>query len=166
MPTKQQHFVPRVYMKAWETNVETIKNPHIKFSGVYIFEDQSSLGDGANIKSVLWMPRLYTVRFHHKFICGSCPRIMDDFVSQIYSIMRENSSNPIYAKLGHSIIRTKKAFVNIFTKLMIGSFITKMETSQDRKLFKETLIPLTVMFLKHHSMIILKRNGIQYEKGL
>lgn len=109
MPTKQQHFVPRVYMKAWETNVETIKNPHIKFSGVYIFEDQSSLGDGANIKSVLWMPRLYTVRFHHKFICGSCPRIMDDFVSQIYSIMRENSSNPIYAKLGHSIIRTKKS---------------------------------------------------------
>ena len=109
MPTKQQHFVPRVYMKAWETNVETIKNPHIKFSGVYVFEDQSSLGDGANIKSVLWMPRLYTVRFHHKFICGSCPRIMDDFVNQIYSIMRENSSNPIYAKLGHSIIRTKKS---------------------------------------------------------
>lgn len=109
MPTKQQHFVPRVYMKAWETNVETIKNHHIKFSGVYIFEDQSSLGDGANIKSVLWMPRLYTVRFHHKFICRSCPRIMDDFVSQIYSIMRENSSNPIYAKLGHSIIRTKKS---------------------------------------------------------
>ena len=55
------------------------------------------------------MPRLYTVRFHHSFICGSCPRIMDDFVNQIYSIMREKSGNPIYAKLGHSIIRTKKS---------------------------------------------------------
>ena len=109
MPVKQQHFVPRVYMKAWETNVETLKDPHIKFSGVYTFKDQSSLGDGANIKSVLWMPRLYTVRFHHSFICGSCPRIMDDFVNQIYSIMREKSGNPIYAKLGHSIIRTKKS---------------------------------------------------------
>ena len=27
MPTKNQHFVPRVYLKAWETEVETSKDP-------------------------------------------------------------------------------------------------------------------------------------------
>ena len=37
MPTKRQHFVPRVYMKAWETKVETSKEPDKKFDGVYVF---------------------------------------------------------------------------------------------------------------------------------
>lgn len=109
MPTKKQHYVPRVYMKAWETTVETLKDPHIKFSGVYTFEDHTALGDGANRNSVLWMPHLYTVRFHHNFICKSCPHIMEDFVNQIYSIMRENGGRPVYAKIGYSIIRTKKS---------------------------------------------------------
>ena len=27
MPTQKQHFVPRVYLKAWETQVETLKEP-------------------------------------------------------------------------------------------------------------------------------------------
>lgn len=36
MPTKRQHFVPRVYMKAWETKVETAKEPDKKFDGVYV----------------------------------------------------------------------------------------------------------------------------------
>ena len=109
MPTKKQHFVPRVYMKAWETTVETLKDPHIKFSGVYTFEDHTVLGNGANRNSVLWMPHLYTVRFQHNFVCRSCPRIMEDFVNQIYTIMRENGSKPIYAKIGYSVIRTKKS---------------------------------------------------------
>lgn len=109
MPTKEQHFVPRVYLKSWETNVETLKAPHIKFSGVYTFEDHTLLGNGANKKSILWMPHLYTIRFHHNFICRSCPRIMEDFINQIFSIMRDNGSKPIYAKIGYSVIRTKKS---------------------------------------------------------
>jgi len=47
MPTKKQHFVPCVYLKAWETKVETIKEPNKKFDGVYVFQG-SNIGDGAN----------------------------------------------------------------------------------------------------------------------
>lgn len=36
MPTKKQHFVPRVYLKAWETQVETLKEPDKKFKGIYV----------------------------------------------------------------------------------------------------------------------------------
>ena len=36
MPTKKQHFVPRVYLKAWETQVETLKEPNKKFKGIYV----------------------------------------------------------------------------------------------------------------------------------
>ena len=39
MPTKRQHYVPRVYMKAWETEVETIEEPNKKFKGLYVFEN-------------------------------------------------------------------------------------------------------------------------------
>ena len=41
MPTKKQHFVPRVYMKAWETQVETLKEPDKKFNGIYVIKDGS-----------------------------------------------------------------------------------------------------------------------------
>lgn len=60
MPTKRQHFVSRVYMKAWETKVETIKEPNKKFDGVYVFYG-SNIGEGANRNSVLGKPHLYTV---------------------------------------------------------------------------------------------------------
>ena len=62
MPTKKQHFVPRVYMKAWETQVETLKEPDKKFNGIYVIKD-GSIGDGANRNSVLWKPHLYTINF-------------------------------------------------------------------------------------------------------
>ena len=39
MPTKKQHFVPRVYLKAWETQVETLKEPDKKFKGIYVIKD-------------------------------------------------------------------------------------------------------------------------------
>ena len=39
MPTKKQHFVPRVYLKAWETQVETHKEPDKKFKGIYVIKD-------------------------------------------------------------------------------------------------------------------------------
>ena len=47
MPTKKQHFVPRVYMKAWETKVETSKEPNKKINGVYVFND-SDIGEGVD----------------------------------------------------------------------------------------------------------------------
>lgn len=52
MSTKKQHFVPRVYMKAWETQVETSKEPEKKFQEIYVTKD-GVVGEGANRESVL-----------------------------------------------------------------------------------------------------------------
>ena len=68
MSTRKQHFVPQVYMKAWETKVETSKNPKNKFDGVYVFKN-SNIGEGANRKSVLWKPHLYTISVR---LCVKC----------------------------------------------------------------------------------------------
>lgn len=45
MANREQHFVPRVYMKAWETEVETTKEPDKKFTGVYVFKN-TTIGEG------------------------------------------------------------------------------------------------------------------------
>ncbi len=116
MPTKKQHFVPRVYLKAWETTVETSQDPDKKFDGVYVFEN-SDVGEGNNRKSVLWKPHLYTINFKHSFICNSCPKVKKQFVEKIYNLLRTEAKIPIHGKLGYSIIKTKKSIEKHFFKI-------------------------------------------------
>lgn len=108
MSTKKQHFVPRVYMKAWETQVETNKEPEKKFNGIYVIKDGNK-GEGANRKSVLWKPHLYTIKFKYLFICNSCSRVKTQFVDMIYDLLRNQLKQPVYGKLGYSVIKTKKS---------------------------------------------------------
>ena len=116
MPTKKQHFVPRVYMKAWETQVETHKEPDKKFNGIYVIKDGST-GDGANRNSVLWKPHLYTINFKYSFICNSCAKVKSQFVDMIYELLRNGFKQPVYGKLGYSIIKTKKSIKKHFFEI-------------------------------------------------
>lgn len=116
MPTKKQHFVPRVYMKAWETQVETHKEPDKKFNGIYVIKDGST-GDGANRNSVLWKPHLYTINFKYSFICNSCAKVKSQFVDMIYELLRNGFTQPVYGKLGYSIIKTKKSIKKHFFEI-------------------------------------------------
>lgn len=116
MPTKKQHFVPRVYMKAWETQVETLKEPEKKFNGIYVFEG-GKIGEGANRNSVLWKPHLYTINFQYSFICNSCSKVKSQFVDMIYDLLRTGFKQPVYGKYGYSIIRTKKSIQKHFYEI-------------------------------------------------
>lgn len=116
MPTKRQHFVPRVYMKAWETKVETSKEPDKKFDGVYVFNG-SDIGEGANRNSVLWKPHLYTINFSYSYICKSCSKVKNKFVSMIYDLLRTGFAKPVYGKIGYSIIKTKKSIDKHFFEI-------------------------------------------------
>lgn len=116
MPTKKQHFVPRVYMKAWETEVETSREPNKKFNGVYVFNG-SDIGEGANRNSVLWKPHLYTINFSYSYICKSCPKVKKAFVSMIYDLLRTGFAKPVYGKIGYSIIKTKKSIDKHFFEI-------------------------------------------------
>ena len=39
MATKNQHYVPRVYIKSWETTVYSKKEPQKAFTGVYYYDN-------------------------------------------------------------------------------------------------------------------------------
>lgn len=116
MATKKQHFVPRVYMKAWETEVETSKEPDKKFAGVYVFSG-SDIGEGANRNSVLWKPHLYTINFSYSYLCKSCPKVKNEFVSMIHDLLRTGFAKPVYGKIGYSIIKTKKGIDKHFFEI-------------------------------------------------
>ena len=109
MPTKNQHFVPRVYLKAWETKVETMKEPQKQFDGVYYFEKGDSVGEGAKRETILWKPHLYTISFRQLYLAKKCPMVYSFFVDEIFNSLRANSPQPVYGKLGYSIIKTKKS---------------------------------------------------------
>lgn len=109
MAKKKQHFVPRVYLKAWETRVETRKEPQKQFDGVYYFEKADTVGEGATRETILWKPHLYTIGFDKLYLAKNCPKVRSFFVDEIFKIMNENEPKPVYGKYGHSIIKTKKS---------------------------------------------------------
>ena len=109
MAPRDQHFVPRVYLKAWETKVETKKEPHRQFDGVYYFNKGDTTGEGATRDSILWKPHLYTISFRQLYLAKKCPRVYSFFVDEVFNSMRTNSPQPVYGKLGYSLIKAKKS---------------------------------------------------------
>lgn len=109
MATRNQHYVPRVYIKSWETQVETSKEPQKKFVGVYRFDDGAMIGEGCTRDVILWKPHLYTIKFTQLYLAQKCPGVYKYFAEMIYESMVNNSPKPVYGKLGYSIIKTKKS---------------------------------------------------------
>lgn len=92
MATKNQHFVPQVYLKAWETTVFSIKEPTKPFNGVYKYSKQSlSLGDGCNKKNLLSSNHTYTIDEEQLFLLNSCPEIKTEFLTKLKEILSKRN---------------------------------------------------------------------------
>lgn len=109
MPTKRQHYVPRTYLKAWETKVENSRQPGKLFDGIYVFENGNSIGQGFTRDAVLWSPHLYTVSFLDKEVINKCPLIRKEFVGEIARLMDGEFRKKVYAKYKYSTINTKRS---------------------------------------------------------
>ena len=96
MPTTRQHFVPKSYLKAWETSVRNSHEPTKRFEGVYVFTDKAGKGEGRNTKSILWSQSLYTVKYaDYLYIHGKYPEIDNDFIYGIREVLCNDFLKPI-----------------------------------------------------------------------
>lgn len=97
MAIKWQHYVPQVYLKAWETQVVSKKEPYKRFRGIYYFEKSDlEIGDGRNKDSILCEPRLYNINYELSFVMKSCPKIEEDYIKQVAELLEERKVNSFY----------------------------------------------------------------------
>lgn len=90
MAKRNQHYVPRVYTKAWETQVSSLKEPHKFFNGVYYYEKPNLVtGDGRNKGSILTTDHTYTIDYSYTFILPQCPEIRKEFADNIKQLLHE-----------------------------------------------------------------------------
>lgn len=85
MGKKDQHYVPRVYLKSWLGTVYSNHEPSKPFEGIYVFsKDNLSQGNGITREKVLFNKHTYTVDSKHLFISNSCPLIAQDYAKSIH----------------------------------------------------------------------------------
>lgn len=115
MPTTHQHFVPKAYLKAWETRVRNSREPEKKFDGVYVFEGDEAKGEGITTKNVLWSQSLYTVKYtDYHYIHGKYPEIDRDFLSGIRNILDNTYRQTVLAEnCGKQILTDQDLFENL-----------------------------------------------------
>lgn len=135
MTIKRQHYVPKAYLKNWETQVTSKKEPNKKFEGIYYYKKNDlTTGDGRNRDSILWLPRLYNVDYDLSFIIPSCPVIEKDYIKKIEEKLKERQVN---AYFGGKLLKTQKDLTNNFFKLTEWEFRHKQYPSN---LAKKTAI--------------------------
>ena len=115
MTTTHQHFVPRSYLKAWETRVRNSHEPTKRFQGVYVFEDGAIKGEGHNIRSILWSQSLYTIKYlDYFYIHGKYPEIDRDFIYRIREAFCNSFMKPIVAYYdGNTIVTDQDILENL-----------------------------------------------------
>jgi len=115
MSVKRQHYVPRVYLKNWETRVSSKSEPGKYFQGIYYYEkDDLGTGDGKNKNSVLWESRLYNIDYELSFIIPSCPIIEEDYIAQIDAKL---TSRGVDAYFNGEVLKDKESLKQHFFKL-------------------------------------------------
>lgn len=88
--TRDQHYVPRVYTKAWETQVSSLREPRRFFTGVYYYEKPNLVtGDGRNKRSILTTDHTYTIDYNYTFILPQCPEIRKEFADNIKQLLHD-----------------------------------------------------------------------------
>ena len=134
MPNTHQHYVPRTYLKAWETSVRNSQEPMKKFQGVYVFEDRALKGEGHNVKRILWSQSIYTIKYiDYHFIHGKYLEIDKDFIYKIREILSTCFMKPITANYNDSIINTDQDILKNLKHLDEWSFYYDDGTEAPKK---------------------------------
>lgn len=88
MATRDQHFVPRVYLRRWSPNDS---------EQVYHFSKQDlSVGEPRNVSSILFERHTYTITFRDYFLLDYMPLVREDFATQIKKVLDNYFATAFY----------------------------------------------------------------------
>lgn len=88
MPTRNQHFVPRVYLKKWsKTNNDTV-----------LYYKNTNLNDALprNVKKICFERHTYTINYDVYFVLDYMPKVQDDYGQKIKKVLNENLVDAFY----------------------------------------------------------------------
>lgn len=90
MATKNQHYVPQVYLKSWENTVYSISEPSKPFQGVYHFEKNNLIvGNGRNKEKLLANNHTYTIDFQGFFLMKKHSFVRKEFLEKLKKILTD-----------------------------------------------------------------------------
>ena len=90
MAKQKHHFVPRTYLKAWETHVYDRQTGRWSDS-LYRFYGSEIQGSIANKDSTFFIHHMYTIKRDDWCICARCPAISADVISKIQEVIKKRS---------------------------------------------------------------------------
>lgn len=97
MAQRFQHYVPQVYLRAWETGVRSIKEPDKVFKGVYFFnKNDLHIGDGRNVKSILSQQHTYTIGYESSFLFQEMPEVAKDYGEKILAVLDKHDAEAFF----------------------------------------------------------------------
>ena len=97
MAGRDQHYVPKTYLRAWENEVSSKKEPDKKFKGVYhYYKNDLTTGDGRNVESILSRYHTYTIDFDHSFVFNEMPEVARDYGKKIQGIINQREVMAYY----------------------------------------------------------------------
>lgn len=86
MATRFQHYVPQVYLRAWETT-----------KGVYYFsKNDLGVGERRNTYSILAKNHTYTIDYEYSFVFNEMPEIANDYGNKIIEVLRKHNAIAFY----------------------------------------------------------------------
>ncbi len=129
MPTRNQHFVPRVYLRRWSPqnteNVFYYKKPNLK------------IGEPRNVASILFERNTYTISFESYFTLDYMPKVKEDFANQISDILKRYSAVAFY---NDNVLNTKELLTDPLNLGKLDEWIFKKADYPDLLASKRKII--------------------------
>lgn len=123
MATKNQHYVPQAYLRAWETKVASKNEPNRQFDGVYYFQKSSlEKGNGLTTEKVLSTSHTYTIKSDIIQYLLGYEEIKKEYLSKINEIF---TSRDILPKYDNEILQSNTKKGKYIQSLFEWEFVDK-----------------------------------------
>ena len=97
MATRFQHYVPQVYLRAWENSGYDETKGKAKNKGIYYYPKKDlRKGEPRNTNSILAKYHTYTVNYEYSFVFNEMPEIAKDYGKKIIEVLDKHNAVAFY----------------------------------------------------------------------